>query len=108
MERRAWLSLVFPAIIVAALIWLGVSTLSGGSGDKHRIRWSDALALVRHSPGGIESATFRSSSHEIELRLSSGKRDKATYPVDQSAWAMQQLLEQKGIPFDAKHSGASA
>jgi cell division protease FtsH len=99
---------LFPVIVVAALIWLAVQTLGGSSSDTHKIRFSDALALVRHSPASIRTVTFRSSTHGVDIRLASGKREHSTYPVDDSAYALQQLLEQKGVPFDAKAPGSSA
>jgi ATP-dependent Zn protease len=98
---------LFPAMIALALIWLAVHTLGGGSGSKTKLRWSEATALVRTNSGGIESATFRPSNHDVELRLKSGARRRAVYPVDESAFALQQLLEKQSIPFDAKNPGSS-
>jgi cell division protease FtsH len=98
---------LFPLVIIAALVWLAAQTL-GGSDSKESLRFSEALAFVRQSPGQIARATFRPSTHEIELRLRSGKTRTTVYPVDASAYELQQLLEDKGVAFDAKRVGSSA
>jgi ATP-dependent Zn protease len=104
-RERGWQTYLFPLVIIAALVWLGAQTIGGDSkGD--RVPFSDALTMVRQSSGGIVRATFRPSTHEVEFRFSSGRRDKTVYPVDQSAFELQQLLEEKGIPFDAKRPGS--
>jgi ATP-dependent Zn protease len=99
---------LFPALIVAVLIWLAVQTLGSDSGDKTKIRWSDAVTLVRTNARSIDHAMFRPSKHEVEFRLRSGRHEQAIYPVDESAYALQQLLEKSSVPFDAKSPGSSA
>lgn len=100
-------SALFPLIIIAALVWLGVNALrDDSSGEK--LPFSRALMLVRSGDVAIERATFDPESHEVEFRLVSGKRDTTVYPVEQSAYELQQLLEEEGIPFEAKRVGGSA
>jgi ATP-dependent Zn protease len=106
--NRARLSWVFPLVIVLALLWLGATTLTGNSsGSSEHFRYSDALVLVRQSPGSIEHVTFHPSSQKVDFRLATGKTRTTVYPVDQSAYALQQLLEEKGVAFDAKSNGSS-
>jgi ATP-dependent Zn protease len=100
---RTW---IFPALIVAALIWLALQTLGSSSNDK--LRFSDALALVRQSPNSVDHVTFHPSSQEVDFRLRSGATKRSAYPVDQSAYELQQLLEDKGVAFDAKRNASSA
>jgi cell division protease FtsH len=102
---RSWL---FPGVIIAALIWLGAQTLSGNSdGSSNSLRFSDALALVRQNPGGIDHVTFHPASQEVDFRLATGRTRTTVYPVDQSAYELQQLLEEKGVAFEAKSKGSS-
>jgi ATP-dependent Zn protease len=98
---------LFPLVIVAALIWLAVQTIGGDTSDGN-LRFSEALALVRQGATGIDHVTFHPSSQEVDFRFVSGKTRTTVYPVDQSGYELQQLLEDKRIPFDAKRVGSSA
>ena len=103
---RSWL---FPAVIVVAVIWLGAQSIWGNSDDlSDNLRFSDALALVRQNPGRIDQVTFHPSSQEVDLRLATGRTRTTVYPVDQSAYELQQLLEENEVAFDAKGTGSSA
>ena len=100
---------LFPTIIIAALVWLAVQTLSGDSnGSKKKLRFSDALILARQNPKAIESVTFHPSTQGVDIRLTAGTTRTTAYPVDQSAYELQQVLEKNGIPFDTKRRGSSA
>ena len=98
---------LFPLVIVAALIWLGIQTLGNNSSSSGNLRFSDALALVRQNPGGIDHVTFHPSTQEVDFRLRTGRTRTTAYPVDQSAYELQQLLEDKGVAFEAKSKGSS-
>jgi cell division protease FtsH len=98
---------IFPLVIIAALVWLALQTL-GGDTTTDKLRFSDALAHVRQSPGDIERVTFRPSTQEAKFRFRNGKTATVAYPVDASAYELQQLLEDKGVAFDAKRVGSSA
>jgi ATP-dependent Zn protease len=104
--KRLFPRALFPLIVIAALIWLGVQTLANGSSES--LRFSDALALVRQEPNGIDHVTFHPSTQKVNLRLRNGQTRTTVYPVDQSAYELQQLLEEKEIGFDAKSKGSSA
>ena len=93
-------------MIIAALIWIAIQTLSEDSGSSDKLDFSEALQLVRQDASGVESVTFRPSSHEIEFHLVSGSKE-TVYPVDQSAYELQQVLEEKQIPFESKRPGSS-
>jgi cell division protease FtsH len=100
---RSW---IFPAVIIAALIWLGAQTLTS-SDSSESLRFSDALALVRQNPGEIDHVTFHPSTQEVDFRLTTGRTRMTVYPVDRSAYELQQLLEEKGVAFEAKRKGSS-
>jgi cell division protease FtsH len=106
--NRFFRSALFPLVIIAALIWLGAQTLTGNSsGSSESLRFSDALALVRQNPGGIDHVTFHPSTQEADFRLVTGRTRTTVYPTDQSGYELQQLLEEKGIAFEAKRKGSS-
>ena len=99
---------LFPLVIIAALIWLGAQTLSGNSsGSSDKLRFSDALALARQNPDGIDHVTFHPSTQEVDFRLATGRTGTTVYPTDQSGYELQQLLEKKGIAFEAKSKRSS-
>ena len=51
--------------------------------------------------------TFHPSTQEVDFHLTGRKTRKTVYPVEQSAYALQQVLEKRRIPFDAKRRGNS-
>jgi ATP-dependent Zn protease len=104
-ERSAIGRYIFPVMIIAALIWLALQTLGGGSSHQG-FRFSDALAFARQG-AGIDHVTFHPSTQEVDFHLVSGKTRTSVYPLDQSGYELQQLLESKHIPFDAKRRGSS-
>jgi cell division protease FtsH len=107
MERRAFSHSLFPVVIIGLLAWMAVQTFGGGENARgETLRFSDALALVRESPARVQNVVFRPRTHEVELRLGHETR-KTVYPVDQSAFELQQLLAENNIPFEAKRLGTS-
>jgi ATP-dependent Zn protease len=106
-DQRSLSRYLFPLVIVAALIWLAVQTLGGGDSKKH-LRFSEALTLVRQNASRVDHVTFHPSSQEVEFHLVGGDTRTTVYPVDQSAYELQQLLEDKSVSFEAKRTGSSA
>jgi ATP-dependent Zn protease len=96
---------LFPLFIIAVLIWLAAHTLGDDSSAK--LPFSKALALVNEHPNTLDHVTFHPSTQEVDFRLKIGKTRKTVYPVDQSAFELQKLLDDHGIPFDAKRKGSS-
>jgi ATP-dependent Zn protease len=66
------------------------------------------LAQARRTPPPFQSVTFRPRTQEVEVRYSDGTKATVAYPVDQSAFELQQVLEKNGVLFDAKRTGSSA
>jgi ATP-dependent Zn protease len=97
-----------PVVVIALLVWLAASSWGTGTDDtKQKFTFSQMLAQVRQQPGSIQSATFHPSTQDVEFRYADGTKAEATYPVDESAYELQQLLESKHILFDAKRSDSS-
>jgi ATP-dependent Zn protease len=102
-------SALFPLIVVAALIWLAVQTFQSDSGGSSTsLRFSDALQLARQNPNGIDHVTFHPSTQKVDFKLVGAETRSTVYPVDQSGYELQQLLEKGGVAFDAKRKGSSA
>ncbi len=104
-NRSAIQKYIFPVVIIAALIWLAVQTIGGGSSHE-KLRFSEALALAGQGVG-IDHVTFHPSTQEVDFHFLAGKTRTTVYPVDQSGYELQQLLVSKHIPFDAKRRGSS-
>jgi ATP-dependent Zn protease len=95
-------------IVIAVLIWLGVQTLANDSnGSSESLRFSDALALVRQEPSRIDHVTFHPSTQAVDFRLRTGRTRTTVYPVDQSAYELQKVLEENAVAFEAKRTGSS-
>jgi ATP-dependent Zn protease len=108
MSSEVFRKAIFPLVIIAALIWLAVQTIGDGGDSKARITFSQVLGEARAQPEVIRNVTFHPSTQEVEVHYVDGKTAKAAYPVDQSAYELQQLLESKHVLFDAKRTGTSA
>jgi cell division protease FtsH len=106
--RGVLAKLFFPVIIIALLVWLAASSLGTGTDDtKRKYLFSQMLQQVRQQPRSIRSVTFHPSTQEVEFRYADGTKAKAAYPVDQSAYELQQLLESRHVLFDAKRTSSS-
>ena len=98
----------FPLIIVAALLWLALDTLGGDSNDhKVKMTFSEALVRAREHPETIQSVMFHPSAQEVEFDYANGQTVKVAYPVDESAFELQQLLEKNNVLFDSKRTSPS-
>jgi ATP-dependent Zn protease len=103
-----WAKLVFPAVVIAAIVWLAASNIGNGSGhNAQKFTFSQMLEQARRTPRDIESVTFDPPNQEVEFHYARGTKAKSAYPVDQSAYELQQVLETNHILFDAKRSGSS-
>ncbi len=106
-DRGVVAKVLFPLIVVGALIWLATASWGGGDSTK-KYTFSQTLEQVRRSPQAIKFATFHPSTQEVEFEYADGTKTTVAYPVDQSAFELQQLLESKHIIFDSKRTGSSA
>jgi ATP-dependent Zn protease len=106
--NRAFRTALFPVIIIGALLWLGAQTLTSDSnGTSTGFRFSDALALAQKNPGAIEEVTFHPATQKVDFRLATGRTKTTVYPVDQSAYELEQVLDENGVAYVAKSKGSS-
>ena len=103
-------SALFPLVLVVLLVYLASQTLlsNDDGGDAGERRYSDVKTLLRESATQVELATFDPPDRRIELRLDDGRELRASYPSDESAFALEQLLDAARVPHDAESSRESA
>ncbi|TMK90971.1 MAG: hypothetical protein E6G42_09025, partial [Actinobacteria bacterium] len=71
--NRFFRSALFPLIVIAALVWLAVQTLSGHGHKTQKATYGDAVQLIEGNPNAIKQAVFSPSKHELTLTRSDGK-----------------------------------
>lgn len=98
---------IFPLVIIGALAWLAFSTLGTGDDGKQKYTFSQVLNQARQKPPVFKLVTFHPKTQEIEVEYLNGGKATVAYPVDQSAFEFQQMLEKNGVLFDSKRTGES-
>src|SRR5581483_1803104 len=102
-------SALFPLIIIAALVWLALNTLSGHGGKTQKDTLSQVIQTVKRNPTSINEAVFVPNKQELDVYLNDGSKTKIVvhYPGDQSQAAIQALMLQNDVKFDSKGVGSS-
>jgi cell division protease FtsH len=112
--NRFFRSALFPLIVIAALVWLAVQTLSGHGKKSEKASYGDVVQLIQSSPQEIKQAVFSPGKHELTLTKSDGKtKITVHYPSDQvTPFLNTQLLaaqkQNPGLEIDSKGTGSSA
>ena len=105
---RFFRSALFPLIVIVLLVYLASQTLlprSEEAAEGHVQRADPAGS--RTTPTTIDEVVFKPKRQEIEATLTDGTKIKINYPSDQAQIQFQDLLEEKGVTFDSKGTGAS-
>jgi ATP-dependent Zn protease len=105
--RRPSPQLLRTGFVVIALLWLGFQFL--GVVRKHSpahttksADLSQLIARVETKPRSVSRVVFDPGSLQVTATLAGGNVLKANYPSDQSALALQTLLERQQVDFAAK------
>ena len=99
---------LFPLVIVGALVWLAASSLGTGSGDNRaKYTFSQVLNQARETPTPFRQVTFHPRTQEVEVEYNDRSKATVAYPVDQSAFELQQLLEKNRVLFDSNRTASS-
>ena len=93
-------SLLFPLIVVAALVWLAIQTLT--SEPKRHVAYSELIARVETNPHQFQRIVFVTNRNEIDAKLVSGKTLVTSYPTQASQLDLQRRLERAQITFDTR------
>ncbi|HEX4519607.1 MAG TPA: ATP-dependent zinc metalloprotease FtsH [Gaiellaceae bacterium] len=91
--NRFFRSALFPLVIIAALVWLAITTLGGHGTAKTPETFSQLYKTAQKTPQQIESVTFVPSKQEIDATLLGGKKVSVNYASDQDQHSFQQVLQ---------------
>jgi cell division protease FtsH len=106
--NRFFRSAFFPLLVIAALAWLASETLRGDDEKVEKTTYSGLIEKVEQQPRSIDKVTFDPKKNSIKAELTNDNVIKVNYPTDQSQENFEQLLLEKGVPFDSKGKGSSA
>jgi cell division protease FtsH len=106
--NRFFRSAFFPLLVIAALAWLASETLRGDDEKVEKTTYSGLIEKVEQQPRTIDKVTFDPKKNSIKAELTNDSVIKVNYPTDQSQENFEQLLLEKGVPFDSKGKGSSA
>jgi cell division protease FtsH len=107
--NRFFRSALFPLIVIAALVWLAIQTLSGQGDKAEKQTYSQVIHLIDTEPRSIKEIVFAPNKRELIVeRFGDEKKIKVHYPSDESVPPLERRLEREGIKFDSKGTGSSA
>src|SRR5919202_971183 len=105
--NRFFRSALFPLIVIAALVWLAVQTLSGHGHKTEKASLSQVEGQIAAQPDTIKNADFNPNKRALTLNLNDGKKVSVHYPSDQYAGTLANELRQSKVEFDSKGPGGS-
>ena len=109
--NRFFRSALFPLVIIAALVWLALQTLSGNSQPTSKLTLSQVQTKIEAcSPGSCDFSeiVFNPNKQALNYTLAADKtKGSVHYPSDQSAADLQTLMSDHGVNFDSKGTGGS-
>jgi cell division protease FtsH len=107
--NRFFRSALFPLIVIAALVWLAIQTLSSHGNKAEKQTYSQVLQRIEQDPRSIKEAEFSPNKRELTLTLvGSDKKVSVHYPADQAVPALIKELRVHEVKFDSKGTGSSA
>jgi cell division protease FtsH len=106
--NRFFRSALFPLIVIAALVWLAVQTLSGHGHKTEKATLSDVQQRIETAPESIRDAQFSPNKRELSLETTDGKKIAVHYPSDQYSVTLANELNKAKIKYDSKGTGSSA
>jgi cell division protease FtsH len=109
--NRFFRSALFPLVIIAALVWLALQTLSGHGSKTEPITYSQAIQQIEACPDNceIKEVVFNPNKHELKLSYKGEEKKTSTvhYPSDQSVPGLQKTMQENKVTFDSKGTGSS-
>ncbi len=90
--NRFFRSALFPLVIIAALVWLAITTLGHGGSSTQSMTFSQLYSKAQNNPAQISLVTFDPSKQEVTAEV--GKATwVAHYASDQDQHSLQQVLQ---------------
>jgi cell division protease FtsH len=97
-----FLRFVLPLLLLTLFAGEFVARRSASGHTTKSIDLSRLLARVETKPASVSRVVFDPGSLQVSATLAGGNVLKANYPSDQSALALQSLLERKRVDFASK------
>ena len=111
---RFFRSALFPLIVIVLLVYLASQTLLPRSEEPDKWTYSQLIDQIETNSENFktEPVLFNPKGRSIEAVQSgadgSETKVKVNYPSDQAQIEFQNLLQEKGVPFDSKGTGQNA
>jgi cell division protease FtsH len=113
--NRFFRSALFPLVIIAALVWLALQTLSGHSQPSSKLTLSQIQTKIEEcntdtaTVCGFSEIVFNPNKQALNYTLNDAAKTKGSvhYPSDQSAADLQKLMAAHHVTFDSKGTGGS-
>jgi cell division protease FtsH len=110
--NRFFRSALFPLVIIAALVWLALQTLSGHGAKTEKITYSEAIQAIQSCNSetcALDEVVFNPNKQELKLTYKGSEKKTATvhYPSDQSVPGLQRTMQEHHVKFDSKGTGSS-
>ena len=111
--NRFFRSALFPLIVIAALVWLAIQTLSGHGHKTEKATLSQVEDRINTQPSSIDEAVFNPNKRELTLTTTDNKKIVVHYPADQAVPRLQAELaaaraKNPNLKYDSKGTGSSA
>ena len=90
--NRFFRSALFPLIVIVLLVYLASQTLIPRKDAQDKVTLLGA-ASTRSRRGTCRRSTFSPTRNEIKATLVGGDKFKVNYPSDQSAFAVEKVLQ---------------
>ncbi len=90
--NRFFRSALFPLVIIAALVWLAITTLGHSGSASTSKSFSQLYSKAQNNPRQISSVTFDPSKQEITAKVETATW-VAHYASDQDQHSLQQVLQ---------------
>ncbi len=91
--NRFFRSALFPLVIIAALVWLAITTLGSHGKATSPSTFSDLYKKAQTTPAKIHTVTFVPSKQEIDATMVNGTKYSVNYASDQDQHSFQQVLQ---------------
>ena len=105
--NRFFRSALFPLVIIAALVWLALQTLSGHSQPASKLTLSQIQQKIEEcntetaTGCGFSEIVFNPNKQALNYTLADQKtKGSVHYPSDQSAADLQKLMAEHKVLFD--------
>ena len=108
---RFFRSALFPLIVIVLLVYLASQTLLPRSEEPENVTYSQLKEQISTNPETFTEIVFSPKGRSIEATQASNGEEtklKVNYPSDQSQIEFENLLDEKGVPYDSKGTGANA